>query len=360
MYAPGGQPHGAWSRRGPRRKLVAPVSRSGFHRQLRLVDQGGGPAPDARQLVGRLDVRAPAAGPWWSEGRSTRAQHRVWQNHPLAASDRAGRRGGRPDLRIRRRVEVGEDIQSALRCPAADGPAGGRYVDAGWRRRPQRCRRRNPGDDEREATAAVTLRRLESGSRCPVAGDHSRRMAPGPTCLVRRDVTRTANPQVAAVVAGRHPPTVRRVPRRPDLRRPSDALQAPLGEAAGGPAYSVAGADDDTTSASARRQPTVRPMCGPPPGAHRGGLAGRSRLSRSSATRPIRPMYGARCGGREAPCRRLPAPAGGKYRSTRRGPRTRPAAATPSQVAYRRQLADPWRATGWSARRSKGHKGRRT
>jgi hypothetical protein len=164
-----------------------------------------GPWLDAPQSVGRLDVRASAAGPWWSEGSSTRAQHRVWQNHPLAASDRAGRRGGRPDLQVRRRVEVGEDIQSALRCPAADGPAGGRYVDAGWRRRPRRCRRRNPGGGEREVLAAVTLRRLESGSRCPVAHDHAHRRAPGPTCLVRRDVTRTANPRVTTVVAGRHP-----------------------------------------------------------------------------------------------------------------------------------------------------------
>lgn len=68
----------------------------------------------------------------------------------------------------RRRVEVGEDIRTALRCPAACCPAGGRRVDAGWRRRPPRCRRRNPGDDERDARRAVTP--LPHGVRVEVSG----------------------------------------------------------------------------------------------------------------------------------------------------------------------------------------------
>lgn len=98
-----------------------------------------------------------------AEERSTRAHREVWQNHPHDASDHTGRRAGRPDLRDRRQGEVGEDIQVAPRCPAVIGPSGGRVSDAGWCRRPLRCRRRNTAVDEQSAKVVVIPLRWRSG-----------------------------------------------------------------------------------------------------------------------------------------------------------------------------------------------------
>lgn len=160
---------------GPRRATAGPgrgtdPGASRWHRpsvkaprrSLRWASRGDGPFLASNGWSdGRTSGRASTGLPG-AEERSTRARWPVWHHHLPDASDRTGRRAGRPDLQDRRRDEVGEEISLALRCPARAGPVGGPVPDARSRRRPRRCRRRNPAMDERVAKEVVTPLRRES------------------------------------------------------------------------------------------------------------------------------------------------------------------------------------------------------
>lgn len=298
-----------------------------------------------------------------AEECSTRAHLEVWQNHPHDASDRTGRRAGRPGLRDRRQGEVGEDIQVALRCPAVMGPSGGLVSDAGWCRRPLRCRRRNTAVDEQSAKVVV----IPPSFGVPGRGA-ARPVTPG------RVSTLSDLPCQAGRPADRESAWDDGGCRQADRQRCARPIGGPSATAQRhaasslrgghrGPVDGAAAHDDDTTSASARRRRPfgrcVVPRLDALAAADWGSpdTSGSSRLHRrgpgpTDVRGTLRWPQGLR--------RRLPAPHGRTNRSTRHGPITRPAAASPPRAAYRRWFVVPRLATGWLAGRMEGQKGRRT
>lgn len=206
------------------------------------------------------------------------------------------------------------------------------------------------GSDAMSSRVRVAVQR---GRSPPVA------CAPCQTCLVGRDVPRTANPHRTTAAAGRQTDDAAHGPSEVRARRPSDTLRAPFGETT--EARWTARQNLTMTRRLYRRGGNDRPadMWSPdwtPLWRPTGEVPTLPVLSPFVGMRPTCPMYGVRCDGRKVLRRRLPAAQGRKYWSNRRGPITRPAAASPPHAAYRRRFAVPRLATGWLAGRMEGHR----
>lgn len=94
--------------------------------------------PNASRTVGRSDVRAQAGGPRGAEGELDTGAASGWCNPPSTASDRTGRRAGRPGPQDRGSAQrLVRTSGRHLGAPSRPDPRGVQPGTVGWRRQPR-------------------------------------------------------------------------------------------------------------------------------------------------------------------------------------------------------------------------------